>query len=117
MPSTINLDKTIRGVVNNLGAATLLLSPDSAQEIWTINRIIVSCDGALASVAAVYRNRVDPSQEVATTISGNSDTDYQENLELAYGERVYVVWGGATPGSNVAATVQGACTIAGRIYQ
>lgn len=116
MPSTINLDQTFRGVVNSAGVGTVVCGPDSAQEEWVVNRIIVSCDGAAVSVAAVYRGKVDPSTEIASTISGNNDTDYQENLQLAYGTRMYTVWASATPGSNVSVTVQGSKTIAGIIY-
>lgn len=116
MGSTINLDLSQTVIADANGNAQAVVGPATPGETWVINRIIVACNGIAISVAAIYKNLVSTASVIATTISGNEDTDYQENVPLAMGERIICVWAQASVGSNCTVTVQGNKTIAGAIY-
>lgn len=77
------------------------LGPVPQDELWLINRLVVSCDSSLDTTAGVYLDVIDPARAIDGTDTGNFDVaDYASPLQLPGATAMVCAWEGAAAGAQ-----------------
>jgi hypothetical protein len=99
---------TAQGVVANDGTAMLSIGPQGVGTRWYPSAVLVSTSSGPPdqSQCQLYRDFIDPKQEVGQTQQGGGDT-LSFTHEMQPGNLLYAVWARANPGDLVTITVHG----------
>lgn len=99
---------TAQGLVANDGSAVLAVGPQGVGTRWYPSQVLVSTSSGPSdqSEARVYRDLIDPKQEVGQTQQGGGEV-LAFTHDMQPGNLLYVVWARANPGDLVTVTVHG----------
>ncbi len=79
-------------------ATTLPVGPVMYRETWKVTRYSINVSEGRAKFR-MYRDYVDPQQQIDETDSGESDTSENNSIELQVGGKLVGQWVDATPGA------------------
>lgn len=81
-----------------------------ADELWLLERVVVSCTSSSASACTLYLDYPDPSRAIDFTPAGNGDVaDSAPPVQLEAGTTVLAVWAGCSNGAK--GTIRGQWTV------
>lgn len=94
------------------GIATFTFAPTMRGEIWNVQNIGVTNDGAATPQANCYRNSVSPGNRFTGTVYATSDNDTGV-YRFQVGERLIVQFNNCSVGSKCTAKIEGQKIIPG----
>lgn len=98
-----------QATANAAGNATILLGPDTQNEVWTVKRVTISNTSVatMQVTAQMYRNYVGATNFIGGTYAAQSDTDSNVLQEFRGSENLVVVYSNADPNSLCTVSVFG----------
>jgi hypothetical protein len=99
---------TAQGIVAGNGQAILALGPQGVGTRWYPSEVIVSTSSGPAdqSECVLYRQFIDPKQEIARTAQGGGDP-MAFTASMQPGDLIYAMWQRANPGDLATITMHG----------
>lgn len=97
-----------QGLVAGDGSAMLVIGPQGIGTRWYPSQVLVATSSGVAdqSACTLYRNFIDPKQEVGHTEQGGGDV-LAFTHDMQPGDLLYAVWARANPGDLATLTVHG----------
>lgn len=89
------------------GVCEVDFGPVPQDQLWLLERVVVSCTSPAATSCTLYADTIDPSRALDYTPAGNFDvSDEACPVQLETGTTLLVVWSGATNGARGTARIQ-----------
>lgn len=89
------------GPANVGGTCSVELLTVPADELWLLERVVVSCTSSQASACTLYLDYVDPGRAIDFTPAGNGDVaDSAPPVQLQSGTTLLAVWTGCSAGAK-----------------
>lgn len=89
------------------GVCAVALGPVPQDELWLIDRMVVSNDSPTPTIAGIYLDSVDPARAIDGTLEGNFDVaDLASAIQLPGGTALMCQWEGASDGATGTLRVQ-----------
>lgn len=89
------------------GSCSVQLGPVPQDELWLIDRMVVSSDSAADTTAGVFLDTVDPTRAIDGTTVGNFDVaDLASPIQVPGGTTLVCAWQGASDDATGVMRVQ-----------
>lgn len=99
---------TAQGIIGGNGQAILAVGPQGVGTRWYASQIFVGTSTGVTdqSACTIYRQFIDPKQELAHSEQGGGDVvSFTEQMQP--GDLVYVMWVRGNPGDLATVTIRG----------
>jgi len=99
------------------GRCTVQLAVVPENELWLVDRIVVTCTSTSTTQCVIYEDLEDPQRALEYTRSGNLDVaDESSPIHLDAGTSLYAVWTGASVGATATLRAQWAVLRKTQVY-
>ena len=89
------------------GVIQVAFGPVPDNQLWRLERIVVSCTSSAATSCTLYLDYADPAHALDYTPAGNFDiSDEAAPVQIPSGSQLLVVWTGASVGAVGTARAQ-----------
>jgi len=105
------LDEAGSVTLDASGAGSVFLRPRTPRTRWRISNVAIEGDSGVEPEFRLYLGNAVPQQQVASSLSGNTDS-MAADFELRPGQRLCGRWSGGSPGALMTMSVYGAFDVA-----